>query len=89
MLARLEGQGYILLGSDYFNMGLSNAQEGYMVKGGHQRRLLRDIPQSLRKRPLNAADIPTDLPRLIRADYFNPPFFAAPAYGKLVAATQA
>lgn len=41
------------------------------------------------KQPVNAADLPTDLHKLVRADYFNPEFFAASAYGKLVAATQA
>ena len=196
MLAQFAGQGYVLLGSDYFGMGLSQEQEGYMVKGSHQqagydmlvasravlahlkltttklflagwsqggfvtmalleklesagttvnaaatasapvdvsvalngflnfprkidapwvntifilssfafenyygvpglaRSLINDdyyeiSRKAYEKQPVNAADIPTDLHKLIRADYFNPRFFAASAYGKLVAETQA
>ncbi len=196
MLAQFAGQGYVLLGSDYFGMGLSTEPEGYMVKGSHQqagydmvvagravlahlkltagklflagwsqggfvtmalleklesagatvnaaatasapvdvsvalngflnfprkidapwvntlfilssfafenyygvpglaRSLINDdyyeiSRKAYEKQPVNAADIPTDLHKLIRADYFNPQFFAASAYGKLVAASQA
>jgi pimeloyl-ACP methyl ester carboxylesterase len=35
-LAQFAGQGYIVIGADYFGMGLSNEFEGYMVKGSHQ-----------------------------------------------------
>lgn len=196
MLAQFAGQGYVLLGSDYFGMGLSTEPEGYMVKGSHQqagydmviagravlahlkltgsklflagwsqggfvtmalleklesagatvnaaatasapvdvsvalngflnfprkidapwvntlfilssfafenyygvpglaRSLINDdyyeiSRKAYEKQPVNAADIPTDLHKLIRADYFNPQFFAASAYGKFVAASQA
>lgn len=196
MLAQFAGQGYVLLGSDYFGMGLSTEPEGYMVKGSHQqagydmvvasravlahlklgttklflagwsqggfvtmalleklesagatvnaavtasapldvsvalngflnfprkidapwvntlfilssfafenyygvpglaRSLINDdyydiSRKAYEKQPVNAADIPTDLHKLIRADYFNPQFFAASAYGKIVAETQA
>jgi hypothetical protein len=39
--------------------------------------------------PFDPADIPTDLHKLIRPEYFDPQFFAESAYGRLLAATQA
>ena len=36
MIAQFAGQGYVLIGADYFGMGISNEPEGYMVKGSHQ-----------------------------------------------------
>ena len=36
MIAQFAGQGYIVIGADYFGMGLSEEPEGYMVKGSHQ-----------------------------------------------------
>jgi hypothetical protein len=36
MLAQFAGQGYVLIGADYFGLGLSAESEGYMVKGSHQ-----------------------------------------------------
>lgn len=36
MLAQFAGQGYIVIGADYFGMGTSNEHEGYMVKESHQ-----------------------------------------------------
>ena len=36
MLAQFAGQGYIVIGADYFGMGLSKEPEGYMVTGSHQ-----------------------------------------------------
>lgn len=36
MLAQFAGQGYIVMGADYFGMGVSTEPEGYMVKGSHQ-----------------------------------------------------
>ncbi len=41
------------------------------------------------REPLDPADVPTDLKKLIRKEYFNPQFFAESAYGKLVAQAQA
>lgn len=35
-LAQFGGQGYIVIGADYFGMGISKDHEGYMVKGSHQ-----------------------------------------------------
>jgi pimeloyl-ACP methyl ester carboxylesterase len=35
-LAQFAGQGYIVIGADYFGMGISKDHEGYMVKGSHQ-----------------------------------------------------
>jgi len=36
MIAQFAGQGYVLIGADYFGMGTSNEPEGYLVKGSHQ-----------------------------------------------------
>lgn len=36
MLAQFGGQGYVVVGADYFGMGNSPQPEGYMVKGSHQ-----------------------------------------------------
>lgn len=36
MLAQFAGQGYIVIGADYFGMGHTDEPEGYMVKGSHQ-----------------------------------------------------
>ncbi|CAB3695407.1 serine aminopeptidase domain-containing protein [Achromobacter piechaudii] len=41
------------------------------------------------REPFKPADVPTDVRKLIRAEYFDPQFFAASAYGRLVAQTQA
>ena len=36
MLAQFAGQGYVLIGADYFGLGQSGEAEGYMVKASHQ-----------------------------------------------------
>lgn len=36
ILAQFAGQGYVVIGADYFGMGISEQPEGYMVKGSHQ-----------------------------------------------------
>lgn len=36
MLAQFAGQGYLMIGADYFGMGSSTEPEGYMVKRSHQ-----------------------------------------------------
>lgn len=36
MLAQFAGQGYVVVGADYFGMGTSKEPEGYLVKGSHQ-----------------------------------------------------
>jgi pimeloyl-ACP methyl ester carboxylesterase len=196
MLAQFAGQGYIVIGADYFGMGASKEPEGYVVKASHQqatydmllasravldhlklsssklfiggwsqggfvamaflekleaagvkvdavatasapvdvfvalngflsfprnidatwvnslfilssfafenyygvpglaRSLFNDDYYDLARKvyerePFNAADVPSDLHKLIRADYFNAQHFAASAYGKLVAQTTA
>jgi pimeloyl-ACP methyl ester carboxylesterase len=196
MLAQFAGQGYIVIGADYFGMGSSKEPEGYMVKASHQqasydmllasRAVLADLKLSSSKlfvsgwsqggfvamaflekleaagvkvdaaatasapvdvsvalngflsfprkndadwvnslfilssfafenyygvpglarsliadayydaarkaylrEPFNVADVPTDLHKLIKPDYFNAQFFAESAYGKLVAQTTA
>jgi pimeloyl-ACP methyl ester carboxylesterase len=192
MLAQFAGQGYIVIGADYFGMGLSKEKEGYMVKGSHQqacydmlmasrdvlaqmklsspklflggwsqggfvtmafleklesagvpvtaattasapvdvsialngflnfprkndadwlptlfilssfsfenyygvpglaRSVLNDAYYDLSRRayeklPFDASQVPTDLHKLVRTEYFDPQFFARSAYGKLVA----
>lgn len=41
------------------------------------------------KEPVEASAIPTDLRALVRPEYFDPQFFAASAYGRLMAKAQA
>lgn len=196
MLAQFGGQGYIVIGADYFGMGSSKEPEGYMVKASHQqatydmlmasravlahmklespklfiagwsqggfvtmafleklesagvkvdaaatasapvdifvalngflnfprkidadwvnslfilssfsfenyygvpglaRSLIADAYYDVARKaylrePFNPADVPTDLRKLLKAEYFNPQFFADSAYGKLVAQTTA
>lgn len=36
MIAQFAGQGYLVIGADYFGLGISSEPEGYMVKGSHQ-----------------------------------------------------
>jgi hypothetical protein len=36
------------------------------------------------KQPVDIAEIPSDLHKLVRAEYFDPRFFAASAYGRLL-----
>lgn len=36
MIAQFAGQGYLLIGADYFGLGTSKEAEGYMVKASHQ-----------------------------------------------------
>ncbi len=196
MIAQFAGQGYLLIGADYFGLGLSTEPEGYMVKGSHQqatydllmaslavladlnlssdslflggwsqggfvtmallekleavgvtvhgaatasapldlfalmegflvfprpndaewlnsimilssfayenyygvpglaRSLLSDDSYEIARKayyrePYQASEIPTDLRQLIRAEYFDPQFFANSAFGKLIRATHA
>lgn len=196
MIAQFAGQGYAVIGADYFGMGASQEPEGYMVKGSHQQATYdmlmasRDVMASMKRayaqlflagwsqggfvtmafleklekspwpvaaaatasapvdvfaalsgfinfprkndaawtnslfvlsafafenyygvpglaqalfepkyygvarkaylrEPFNPADLPTDLRKLLRADYFQPNYFAASAYGRLIADTHA
>lgn len=36
MIAQFAGQGYVVVGADYFGLGMSSEPEGYMVKASHQ-----------------------------------------------------
>jgi len=70
------------------------AFENYYGVPGLARSLIADAYYDVSRKaymrePFNAADVPTDLHKLIRADYFDPQFFATSAYGRLVAQTQA
>jgi len=72
----------------------SFAFENYYGVPGLARSLFNDDYYDLARKvyerePFNAADVPSDLHKLIRADYFNAQYFAASAYGKLVAQTTA
>ncbi|ADZ72580.1 alpha/beta hydrolase family protein [Polymorphum gilvum] len=196
MLAQFAGQGYLLIGADYFGLGQSAEPEGYMVKASHQqatydmltasravlahmnledtglhlagwsqggfvtmamlekleqagvavkgaatasapldvfaalngflnfprkidadwvnslfilssfsfenyygipglaRSLIADAYYEVSRKayarePLNPADVPTDLKTLLKPEYFDARFFAASAYGRLIAETQA
>ncbi|MFZ5739085.1 MAG: alpha/beta hydrolase family protein [Pseudomonadota bacterium] len=196
MIAQFAGQGYILIGADYFGMGASDEPEGYMVKRSHQqatydmllasravlaqmkladsklflagwsqggfvtmamlekleasgvpvqgaatasapvdvsvalngflsfprkndaswvttlfilssfsfenyygvpglaRSLINDAyydisRKAYERQPFDAADVPTDLHKLVRPEYFDSHYFAASAYGRLVAETTA
>lgn len=70
------------------------AYENYYSVPGLARSLFNDATYEVARKayerePVEASDIPTDLHALIRADYFDPRFFAASAYGRLLAANQA
>ncbi|WP_293854798.1 S9 family peptidase [uncultured Alsobacter sp.] len=41
------------------------------------------------RQPVDPAEVPTDLHKLLKPEYFDPQFFATSTYGRLVAATQA
>jgi pimeloyl-ACP methyl ester carboxylesterase len=195
-IAQFAGQGYVVIGADYFGMGTSDDHEGYVVKGSHQqacfdmlvasravlhhlgidagnlflagwsqggfvtmaflekleqshvtvaaaatasapvdvfvalngflsfprpndanwitilfilssfsyehyygvpglaRSLINDDQYEVARKiyerePIQASEMPTDLHKLLRAEYFVPQFFAESAYGRLVAAAQA
>jgi len=196
MVAQFAGQGYALIGADYFGMGTSTEPEGYLVKGSHQqatfdmlvasRAVMRELgfksdklflagwsqggfvtmamlekleqvgqtvngaatasapldlgiamrgflsfprpydavwlnsifilsafsyenyygipglarslfneayfdvaKRAYERQPFNASDIPSDLHKLIKAEYFDPQFFAASAFGRLISEAQA
>ncbi|WP_145547307.1 alpha/beta hydrolase family protein [Yersinia intermedia] len=195
MIAQFAGQGYLVIGADYFGLGISSEPEGYMVKGSHQQAtydlliaaqsvlkqmglsnknlflagwsqggfvtmalleklenigvpvqgtatasapldvfslmegflvfprksdanwlnsimilsafayenyygvpglahsLINDeyydvAKKAYERQPFNADDIPVDLHKLIRAEYFDPQFFAASTFGRLISSAQ-
>ncbi len=70
------------------------AYENYYAVPGLARSLFNDAHYEVARKayerePIEVADIPTDLHDLIRAEYFDPQFFAASAYGRLLAANHA
>lgn len=70
------------------------AFENYYAVPGLARSLFTDdtydtLAKAYRREKIDVAAIPTDLKKLIRPEYFDPQFFAASAYGRLIAATSA
>ncbi len=70
------------------------AFENYYAVPGLARSLFTDdtydtLAKAYRREKVDVAAIPTDLKKLIRPEYFDPQFFAASAYGRLIAATSA
>jgi pimeloyl-ACP methyl ester carboxylesterase len=64
--------------------------ENYYGVPGLAKSLLNDAHydvsrKAYEKQPFDPAKIPTDLHKLIRAEYFDPQFFAASAFGRLAA----
>jgi len=69
------------------------AYENYYSVPGLARSVINDAYYDMAKAaydrtPVDATKIPTDLHELVRAEYFDPRFFAASAYGRLLAANQ-
>jgi len=72
----------------------SFAFENYYGVPGLARSVLNDAyyevaRKAYEREPFDAADIPSDLRKLVRADYFDPQFFADSAYGRLLREAQA
>jgi pimeloyl-ACP methyl ester carboxylesterase len=70
------------------------AYENYYAVPGLARSLINDAYYDVARRayeraPVEASEIPIDLHALIRAEYFDPQFFADSAYGRLVREAQA
>ncbi|HEY8064744.1 MAG TPA: alpha/beta hydrolase [Methylosinus sp.] len=68
--------------------------ENYYGVPGLARSLIADEYYDVSKKaydrqPFDPAAIPADLRKLLRADYFDPHYFANSAFGRLIAATQA
>jgi pimeloyl-ACP methyl ester carboxylesterase len=64
--------------------------ENYYGVPGLARSILNDAYYDVSRRayqrlPFDASQIPTDLHKLVRSEYFDPQFFASSAYGRLVA----
>lgn len=72
----------------------SFAYENYYAAPGLARSLFEDDHYDVARRAyereaVEASDIPTDLHALIREEYFDPQFFAASVYGRLLSANHA
>ena len=70
------------------------AYENYYAVPGLARSLFNDEHYEVARRayerePIEASELPTDLHALIRAEYFDPKFFAASVYGRLLEDNQA
>ncbi|MBI1202426.1 MAG: prolyl oligopeptidase family serine peptidase [Rhodopseudomonas sp.] len=68
--------------------------ENYYGVPGLARSLLNDeyydiSRKAYEKQPFDATKIPTDLHKLVRADYFDAQYFARSAYGRLIRQTEA
>jgi len=67
--------------------------ENYYGMPGLARSVLKDEAYEISRKiydrePINAEDVPTDLHKVVREQYFDPQFFANSAYGKLTMETQ-
>ena len=68
--------------------------ENYYSVPGLARSVINDAyyevsRKAYERQPFDPADIPTDLHKLVRPEYFDPQFFAASAYGRLAAEAHA
>lgn len=68
--------------------------ENYYGVPGLARSLIADgsyeiARKAYERQPVDPAEVPTDLHKLLKPEYFDPQFFATSTYGRLVAATQA
>ncbi len=68
--------------------------EKYYSVPGLARALINDDAYEISRKayerlPFNAADVPTDLRKLVRPEYFDAQYFASSAYGRLTAQTEA
>lgn len=72
----------------------SFAFENYYGVPGLARSVINDAVyevsrKAYERQPFDPKDVPTDLRKLVRAEYFDPQYFAASAYGRLVAESTA
>lgn len=82
MLAQFAGQGYVMIGADYFGMGTSSEPEGYMVKASHQQATF-DMLTSARA---VLADMKIETPKLFLSGWSQGGFVTMAFLEKLEAA---
>ncbi len=79
MLAQFAGQGYVMIGADYFGLGGSQTSEGYMVKASHQQATY-DMLMASRAA---LADLKISTPKLFLAGWSQGGFVAMAMLEKL------